>query len=144
MAMIATSQRWRLRTAAFPAVVLLSILKPAAAGADEYDDARQQHPALFQAYFDEGVLEYCGLLTPEAAGGFRLKRDDLLAQEQLTAEQHRRVRVAAGIAVDYQYENHGLSGHRIWCNTDGRDAYNRFVGRYQAQPQTNTNSSETP
>ena len=138
-----------LRRAARPAALLgltvLSILKPvASAGADEYDDARDQHPALFQAYYDEGLLEYCGLLTREAADGFRLRRDDLLAQDPLTGEQHRRVRIAAGIAIDYQYQNHGLSGQRRWCSTDGRDAYNRFIGRHLAQPQSNSNGSGTP
>lgn len=144
MAMLARSQRWMLGTAVLPVLAILSILKPGPAAADEYDDARDQHPALFQAYFDEGLLEYCGLLTSEAAGGFRLRRNDLLAKEPLSDEQHRRVRVAAGIAIDYQYDNHGLGGQRLWCSTAGRDAYNRFVGRYLAQPDVKTNSSETP
>jgi len=126
-------------------LTVLSILKPSLpAGADEYDEAQAQHPALFQAYYDEGLLEYCGLLTRESVGGFLLRRDDLLAEAPLTQEQHRRVRVAAGIAIDYQYDNHGLGGQRLWCKTAGRDAYNRFVGRYLVRPQTNTNSSETP
>jgi len=144
MTVLRRSQRTMLRTAVLPALAILSILKPGTVRADEYDDAREQHPALFQAYFDEGLLEYCGMLTSEAAGGFRLRRDDLLTQEPMTVEQHRRVRVAAGIAIDYQYDNHGLGGQRLWCSTAGRDAYNRFVGRYLAQPDVRTNSSETP
>jgi hypothetical protein len=131
--------------AALPVLAALSILKPGyPAGADEYDDARDQHRALFQAYYDEGLLEYCGMLTREAVGGFLLRRDDLLAQQPLTEEQHRRVRVAAGIAIDYQYDNHGLGGQRLWCKTAGQEAYNRFVGRYLARPDTNSNSTGTP
>ncbi len=111
------------------------------ARADEpYDTARQDHPDLFQAYYDEGLLEYCGLLTEEAARGFVLRRNDLLAREPLTEDQHRNVRIAAGIAIDYQYDNHGLGGQRLWCQTAGRDAYDRFVARYRAQ----ANSNEAP
>jgi hypothetical protein len=130
--------------AALPALVALSILKPGPAGANEYDDARDQHPALFQAYYDAGLIEYCGLLTPESVGGFHLRRDELLALEPLSAEQYRRVRVAASIAIDYQYANHGLSGQRVWCKTDGRDAYDRFVARYRTSAGANTPSGETP
>lgn len=134
-----------LGTLAAAALAVLSILKPShPARADEYDEARDQHPALFQAYYDEGLLEYCGLLTRQAAGGFRLRRDDLLAKEPISAEQHRRVRVAAGIAIDYQYDNHGLGGQRLWCGTAGRAAYNRFVGRYFAQPRADINGNDLP
>jgi len=111
------------------------------AAGDQYDAARLSHPDLFQAYYDEGLLEYCGLLTREAVRGFLLRRDDLLAREPLTEEQHRQVRVAAGIAIDYEYDNHGLGGQRLWCSTAGRDAYERFVARYRAQDNSN---SQTP
>jgi hypothetical protein len=107
----------------------------AIARADEpYDAARQNHPDLFQAYYDEGLLEYCGLLTEESARGFILRRNDLLAREPLTEQQHRNVRIAASIAIDYQYGNHGLGGQKLWCQTAGRDAYNRFAARYHAGP----------
>lgn len=130
--------------AALPALTVLSVLKPDLARANEYDDARQQHPALFQAYYDAGLLEYCGLLTRESVGGFHLRRDELLAQEPLSDEQYRRVRVAASIAIDYQYANHGLSGQRAWCRTDGRAAYDRFVERYRSGANTNIPSGGTP
>jgi hypothetical protein len=104
------------------------------AGADQYDDARQAHPELFQAYYDEGLLEYCGLLSGESAAGFRLRRDELLTAMPLSEAEHRKVRIAAGIAIDYQYQNHGLSGQRLWCKTEGRDAYDHFVARYRAEP----------
>jgi hypothetical protein len=103
-------------------------------GADQYDDARLAHPDLFQAYYDEGLLEYCGLLSRESIGGFRLRRDELLAGTRLSEAEHRKVRIAAGIAIDYQYQNHGLSGQRLWCKTEGRDAYDHFVARYRAGP----------
>jgi len=120
-------------------LVLLVLFGTAAAGqgaAEEgqYDRARAQHPALFKVYYDETVMAYCGLLTEESEAGFRLERDALLAADPLSAEAHRRVRVASHIAADYAYQDHGLSGQKHWCKTEGQDAYNRFVTRYRAEP----------
>jgi hypothetical protein len=133
-----TLLRWTRVAAALSVVSIPTILEPGvSARADEYDLARQQHPALFQTYYDEGLLEYCGLLSREATRGFLLQRDDQLARQPLSDEQHRRVRVSASIAIDYQYDNHGLGGQRLWCNTAGLDAYNRFIDRYRAWTYTN-------
>jgi hypothetical protein len=121
--------------AATAAVTVLLFCNSGVAGADDpYDAARRDHADLFQAYYDEGLLEYCGLLTEESARGFMLRRKDLLAREPLDADQHRNVRIAASIAIDYQYGNHGLGGQKLWCQTAGRDAYNRFAARYYAEP----------
>jgi len=117
--------------------VLLFCYSAVARAADPYEAARRDYPDLFQAYYDEGLLEYCGLLTEEAARGFLLRRDDLLARQPLTESQHRNVRIAAGIAIDYQYDNHGLGGQKLWCRTAGRDAYNRFAARYHAGSNSN-------
>jgi hypothetical protein len=136
MRVFPTLLRWTWAAAAPGVVAILAILEPTAR-ADEYDLARQQHPELFQTYYDEGLLEYCGLLSRDATHGFLLRRDDLLAQQPLSEEQHRRVRVSAGIAIDYQYDNHGLGGQRLWCKTAGLDAYNRFIDRYRAWTYTN-------
>jgi hypothetical protein len=115
--------------------LLLSALLTDAAGAEEnkYDRARREHPALFNLYYDEIVVAYCGLATAESAAGFRLERDVLLAKHPLSAEAHRTVRVASDIAADYAYQDHGLSGQKRWCGTEGRDAYDRFIARYRAQ-----------
>jgi hypothetical protein len=104
-----------------------------ALAADPYDTARRDYPDLFQVYYDRGLLDYCGLQTAESMGGFALRRDELLAKTPLSADQHRTVRIAAGIRIDYDYQDHGLSGSRTWCRTAGRAAYDRFVARYRAQ-----------
>jgi hypothetical protein len=109
---------------------------PAAAEGGKYDLARAAHPDLFKAYYDEGVLEYCGLVTRESMGGFYLRRDDLLTARPLSDDEYRNVRIAAGIAVDLEYEDRGLSGQRNWCTTEGIEAYNRFVLRYRLEPGT--------
>lgn len=118
---------------ALVALLLGCAVSPAEAGDGKYDRARAAHPDLFEVYYEEMVLDYCGLLTPEAEAGFRLVRDELLAADPLAAETHREVRVASGIAADYAYQDHGLSGQKQWCRTEGLSAYNRFVTRSRAR-----------
>ena len=113
------------------AFVLLALAGPAVA--DQYDEARSAHPQLFKVYYQEGVLEYCGLLTRESALGFVLERDALLSATPISEAAHHDVRVAGSIAADLQYDNHGLGGQKLWCGTEGMEAYKRFVARYRAQ-----------
>jgi len=105
----------------------------AAAEEDEYDRARARHPELFKVYYDENVLEYCGLLTNESARGFGMRRDDLLAARPLSEAEVRQVRIAGAIAADKAYSSHGLA-QSAWCKGEGMEAYNRFVERYHATP----------
>src|SRR3954464_6053633 len=92
------------------AVAIAALIAPGArAEEDQYDRARAQHPELFKVYYDENVLEYCGLLTHESALGFTLQRDDLLALRPLTDNDVRDVRIAGAIAADMAYGAHGLA-----------------------------------
>jgi hypothetical protein len=127
---------------AWPRLWLLAMLVPALAGSvvggavgeeDEYDRARAQHPELFKVYYDENVLEYCGLLNNESARGFGMRRDDLLAVRPLSEEEVRQVRIAGAIAADKAYSSHGLA-QSAWCKGEGMEAYNRFIERYRATP----------
>jgi hypothetical protein len=113
----------------------------AAAEEDQYDRARVQHPDLFRVYYDENVLEYCGLLTHESALGFAMRRDDLLAARPLSEEQVRQVRVAGAIAADTAYGSHGLA-QSAWCKDEGMQAFNRFVERYRATPYGTVHQTE--
>lgn len=115
--------------------VLLGAVPDSAAEESRYDRARREHAALFKLYYDETVMAYCGLLTAESEAGFRLERKTLLVADPLDAEAHREVRVASDMAADYAYQDHGLSGQKRWCGTEGRAAYDRFVSRYRAEPQ---------
>jgi hypothetical protein len=105
----------------------------ASAEEDQYARARTQHPELFRVYYDENVLEYCGLLNHQSALGFVMRRDDLLAARPLSEEDVRRVRVAGAIAADLAYSAHGLA-QSAWCKGEGMEAFNRFVERYRATP----------
>lgn len=114
-------------------MVLAGTLSDAGAEESRYDRARREHPALFKLYYDETVMAYCGLLTPESEAGFRLERDTLLAADPLQEEALRVVRVASDMAADYTYQDYGLNGQKRWCRTEGLAAYNRFVTRYRGQ-----------
>ena len=114
-------------------VVLLGAVGSASAEEDKYDRARRQHPELFKVYYDENVLEYCGLLTRESALGFVMRRDDLLAARPLSEDDVHDVRVAGAVAADTAYASHGLA-QSAWCKGEGMDAFNRFVERYRATP----------
>jgi len=121
-----------------PTLALLAVgaLAPGIAGADEdpYGRARADHPDLFRVYYDEGVMEYCGLQTRNSMGGFFLQRDQLLESRPMSAADHRAVRIAASIAVDLEFDNRGLGGQRNWCRTAGLDAYGRFIATYWYGP----------
>jgi hypothetical protein len=108
----------------------------AAAEESKVQKARREHPALFMLYYDQTVMAYCGMLTPESEAGFRLERDILLAADPLEEDALRALRVASDMAVDYAYQDYGLNGQKRWCKSEGLKAYNRFVSRYRAeQPQ---------
>ena len=72
-------------------LLVLAALAPSdvAAQASKYDAARLNHPELFQVYYDEGVMEYCGMATGESMSGFALSRDALLKAEGLDEEETR-------------------------------------------------------
>ena len=118
------------------ACLLLSQLLTTSAEAEEskYQKAQREHPDLFKLYYDETVMAYCGMLTPESEAGFRLERDALLAADPLEEDALRTVRVAGDIAADYRYQDYGLNGQKRWCKAEGREAYKRFVNRYRAGP----------
>ena len=125
------------------AVLLGTGMTPGSAVAeeDQYDRARAQHPELFRVYYDENVLEYCGLLTHESALGFAMQRDDLLVARPLSQEDVRQVRVAGAIAADQAFASHGLA-QSAWCKGEGMEAYNRFVERYRATPYGTVHQTE--
>jgi hypothetical protein len=118
--------------------LLLSSLWPEGLIAEEskYQKARREQPDLFKLFYDEAVMAYCGMLTPESEAGFKLERDDLLAAHPLDGEGLRTLRVASDMAADYAYQDYGLNGQQRWCRKEGLEAYNRFVTRYRSGPPT--------
>jgi hypothetical protein len=128
--------------AGFVGLLLSPLLTSAgAAEEDKYDRARREHPELFKVYYDENVLEYCGLLTHESLRGFTMRRDDLLAARPLGEDDVRTVRIAGAIAADVAHSAHGLA-QIAWCKGEGMEAYNRFVDRSRATPPGPVNQTE--
>src|SRR5262245_6626405 len=144
---MASARSTQRRSSVLPDLIQIMLLvaiigiSPARAEEDEYDQARAQHPELFKVYYDENVLEYCGLLTHESALGFAMQRDDLLLARPLSKEDVRTVRVAGSIAADKAFSSHGLA-QSAWCDSEGREAFNRFVARYRATPYGTVNQTE--
>jgi hypothetical protein len=128
------SREKALRMTGLVQIIFAITLSTAAAEESKYQRARREHPALFKVYYEETVMAYCGLLTPESQAGFRLERDALLAADPLEDEALRTLRVASDMAADYAYQDYGLNGQKRWCKAEGLQAYNRFVTRFRAEP----------
>lgn len=82
---------------------------------------------LMRTYYDYGVAEYCGLVDAPTHNGFILLRGDQLARLHVGAVQDRRTRIDAATLVEYEFQDHGLSGTKTWCRTEGRIAVERFT-----------------
>jgi hypothetical protein len=82
---------------------------------------------LRNAYYGEGVLAYCGLLTADSYDGFERLVRHLVLTARIDAETHRRMRIGGSVDADYQFGNHGIGGQRLWCATDGRAAERTFL-----------------
>lgn len=109
-------------------LLLLSVLAPDGAQAQ----ALTQMPPgpyqdLMRTYYDYGVAEYCGLVDAPTHNGFVLLRGDQLARLRVGAAQDRRTRIDAATLVEYEFQDHGLSGTKTWCRTEGRTAVERFT-----------------
>jgi hypothetical protein len=93
-----------------------------------------RYPELHAAIYDVTVCEYCGLITPDVAAGFRRQRDDLVARDALSEGAVRDIRIIAWTRADLEWSNRGLGGFRNWCRTEGAAAARRFVAYGQAAP----------
>jgi hypothetical protein len=89
---------------------------------------------LRHAYYGYAVLEYCGGLTREVHDGFERRIGYLLLTADIDAETNRRIKIGSWSDADYQYGNHGLSGFRHWCASDGRQAVRAFLAFRRGGP----------
>jgi hypothetical protein len=104
--------------------LLAAAVGAAEAGSSEHD---QQYAAWRDTYYGANVIEYCGLVSDEVKDGFHRKVRFLRAWSALPAAIEWRIRVWAAARADYQYLDHSLGGHRIWCETDGLSAVRSFL-----------------
>ncbi len=91
------------------------------------------HPELMRTYYDYGVVEYCGLVNMPVHNGYALLRNDQLARGNVRREEDRRARIDAITAVEYEYQDRGLSGQKAWCGTEGAEAVARFTAYFRTR-----------
>jgi hypothetical protein len=111
----------RLSAAALVAAVVLWV--PGASA----DIQKRPIGPLQEAVYGFAVAEYCGLLNPAVAEGFHLERQWIMARDGISPEREYADRIAAIMAADWQYGDHGLGGYRGWCRSEGMTAVNRFL-----------------
>lgn len=95
--------------------------------------APNPYPDLVRTYYDYGVVEHCGLIDMPSHNGYALLRNDQIAHGLIGRDADRRARIDASLAVDYEYQDHGLSGQKAWCRTEGATAYERFVTYFRTR-----------
>jgi hypothetical protein len=112
-------------------------LLPGAALAEEAQaeeiGAPNPYPDLVRTYYDYGVVEYCGLVDMPSHNGYALLRNDQIARGKVGRDADRRARIDADMAVDYEYQDRGMSGQKAWCKTEGASAYARFIAYFRTR-----------
>ena len=83
--------------------------------------------AYFSLIYDFEVAGYCGLITPQVLDATKSKRAAMEEQSPLSAEELRKIRIAAFLAADREYQNRSLGGHRAWCSGEGQAGVNRLL-----------------
>jgi hypothetical protein len=90
---------------------------------------RDELPAYARCFYDQEVLQYCGIWNNTLAGGAELAFAEAKAASGLDEEAARRARVAAAVAFDDEWQNRSNSGKRLWCLSEGRAAALAFYDR---------------
>jgi hypothetical protein len=66
--------------------------------------------------------------------GFERRVRYLLLTADIDSETNRRIKIGSWSDADYQYGNHGLSGFRHWCASDGKHAARAFLAFHSRGP----------
>ena len=86
---------------------------------------------LEQAFYDMGVIGYCGLSTDAASAGFRRELERVVERGKINEQEFRAARNRAITMVQLEWDNRGLGGFRGWCRTEGAAAVKRFLAAPQ-------------
>ena len=116
-----------LRLIGFRALLGAAVFAALLAGSQAAEIQKRPIGALQEAIYAFAVAESCGLLNRAVAEGFHLERDWIVARDGITPERERADRIAATMAADWQYGDHGLGGYRGWCRSEGLAAVDRFL-----------------
>lgn len=83
----------------------------------------------FELIYDYEVAGYCGLISEPVLEAAKSKRLTIEGASSLSEVELRKIRIAAFVAADREYQNRSLGGHRAWCNGEGQDGVKRLLDR---------------
>jgi len=72
------------------------------------------------------VLNYCGLIDAEINDDFKQRRDRMILNQNLTAEEVQNARMEGWKYGLAEWQNRGLGGFKNWCNTEGKEIVEYF------------------
>ena len=82
---------------------------------------------LEQAFYDIGVIGYCGLGSAAVDQGYRRTVRRIIERDGIDKQGVNAAQSRAMTMVELEWDNRGLGGFRGWCRTDGENAVRRFL-----------------
>ena len=82
---------------------------------------------LERAFYDIGVIGYCGLFNDAVSEGFNREVRRIVERDAVDEQSLNAARSRAMTLVELEWSNRGLGGFRGWCRSEGVDAVNRFL-----------------
>ena len=82
---------------------------------------------LERAFYDIGVIGYCGLFNDAVSAGFRREVKRIVERDAVDEQSLNAARSRAITMVELEWDNRGLGGFRGWCRSEGEDAVKRFL-----------------
>ena len=80
-----------------------------------------------RAFYDIGVIGYCGLFNDAVSEGFRREVRRIVERDAIDEKSLNAARSRAMTMVELEWDNRGLGGFRGWCRSEGQDAVKRFL-----------------
>ena len=82
---------------------------------------------LERAFYDIGVIGYCGLFNDAVSEGFSREVRRIVERDAVDEQSLNAARSKAMTLVELEWSNRGLGGFRGWCRSEGVDAVKRFL-----------------
>ena len=101
-------------------LALVATSSPLTAGPQPEND-------LEKAFYEMGIIGYCGLSTEQVNAGFQREVAHIVKREGIEEEGIVSARNRALTLVELEWSNRGLGGFRGWCRTEGQAAVERFL-----------------
>ena len=82
---------------------------------------------LERAFYEMGVIGYCGLSSDPVNAGFQREVAQIVKRDGVEEDGIISARNRALTLVELEWSNRGLGGFRGWCRTEGETAVHRFL-----------------